>query len=65
MQVFAFIERLNFGVRQIFSIVILGTVGHVISVKKWFDDNRSSISEIGYICIKGVKTSIGKEYIHL
>ena len=63
MQVLALIERLNFGVRQIFNIVILGTVGHVMSVKKWFDDNQSSTSETGYICIKGAKTSGKNVYI--
>ena len=45
MQALAFFERFNFGVRQIFNIVILGIVGHVMSVKKWFDDNRSLTSQ--------------------
>ena len=63
MKVLSLIECLNFGCRQIFNIVILGTVGHAMSVKKWFDENRSSTSEIGYICLKGVKTSGKNVYI--
>lgn len=57
MKVLALMDRLNVGVSPIFNIVILGTVKQVISVKEWFDDKRNTNSEIGYIYVKGVRTS--------
>ena len=57
MHVLNLVERLHFGVQQIFNIAILGSVEHVMLVKEWFHENRSSNSEIGYVCIEGGRQS--------
>jgi hypothetical protein len=50
-------ERLHFGVRQMFNVVIWGKVEDVILVKQWLDVNRDLCSEMGYVCVKGARSS--------
>jgi hypothetical protein len=58
MRVLALMERINFGFRQVFNVIILGTVEQAFEIKEVFNENRSSTSEIGYIsCVYGQKSS--------
>lgn len=50
------VNRLNFGVRQIFNVAILGEVDKLISLQKWIQENKGPC-EIGYICVNGIKSS--------
>ena len=50
-------ERLHFGVRQMFNVVIWGKVEDVILVKQWLDLNRGLCSEMGYVCVKEARSS--------
>jgi hypothetical protein len=49
-------DRLNFGVRHIFNIAILGDIHQLMEIQKWIGEHRG-MCEIGFTCVKGVKSS--------
>lgn len=48
-------ERLNFGVRNIYNIVIIGDVEEIVAVANWVREKRGKALEIGYFYIQGRK----------
>ena len=47
-RVLGVIERVNFGVTQLYNIAIVGTVDDIINLKSWMVANRGSSTEVGY-----------------
>jgi hypothetical protein len=47
-------DRVNFGVRNIFNIAIIGDIEQLMKIKEWIEENRG-MCELGYICVEGIK----------
>ena len=56
-RVFSLVERLNFTVRNIYNIIVIGDVEAIIEVSKWVKENRGMAVETGFVNGTGRKAS--------